>query len=478
MGVRYEYVSPELERRNQVSNFDPSARGGLGAMFSVDPNASGTKARTTIDADKNNFAPRIGIAYQVTDRLVFRAGGGYFYQAYDRHGSESQLGLNPPFLVDVRESYLVGEAPRFYMAEGMPADILDPAPVDDLDRVSKLMLRTVVGNRRAAYIGQASAGFQYAITNNFSLEIDWSGNSAHRLWRLGNLNQLRIETPGQPGILPFPDFRGDRSVPAAPGASPTTIEWLDSIGNSNYNAMQLKVERRFADGFGMLLSYTWSKAIADCQEMLSTSGDERGFGRSVAPQDYWNLKAERALYLNDTPRRLVFSWIWDLPYGRGKVIPSSGGVLGFLLGDWQLNGIATFADGQPLGIISPIDTSRSGGLHISRADILHSDNLSNRTVEKYLDTTAYALPAAYFFGNSSPTSGVRVPGLNNWDLSLFKNFIVNEDVYFQFRTEFFNAFNRPSFQGPNPRLTDPTFGQIRRSQGDPRQIQFALKIYF
>ncbi len=478
LGLRYEYVSPEFERNNAITNFDPAARNGQGALVSVSRNASGTFERTTIRPDKNNFVPRVGLAYQITNKLVFRAGGGYFIQGYDRHGSESQVVLNPPFLTDVQQSYGANQAPLIFLQSGFPAGFLTPVDINNLDRVSGLFLRTVAGNRRASYIGQASIGFQYSLTRDLALELDWNGNNAHRLWRLMNTNQLRLVTPGQPGILPYPDFRVNRAVPAAPGASPTTIEWLDSVGNSNYNGLQVKLEKRFSKGLSFLVSYAWSKGLADAQEMLSTSGDERGFGRGISPQNRWDLKAERGYYLNDTPRRFVTSWSYDLPIGKGHQF-GGGPVVGKILEKWQINGIATFADGQPMGILSTVDTSRTaGGVRTPRADCLKKDNLSNRTPERYLDTTAYAVPKDFYFGSCGPTPGVRVPGLNNWDLSLFKSVPVNERVYFQFRAEFFNLFNRTAFQGPDPRVNLPTFGAIRLLNGDPRQIQFGLKLYF
>ncbi|MBX9601664.1 MAG: TonB-dependent receptor [Bryobacteraceae bacterium] len=476
-GLRYEYVSPEIERDNRYTNFDYSARNGQGALVTARPDADGVYERALVRPDRNNFAPRIGIAYQISSKLVFRAGGGYFFQGYDRHGSEAQLGLNPPFLTDVQQTYVQNQAPLIYLQNGFPRGFMNPVPIDDLDRVAGLFLRTTAQNRRVPYIGQVSAGFQYSITKDMAIEVDYTGNSAHKLWRLMNANQLRLVTPGQPGILPYPDFRVNRAVPAAPGASPTTIQLLDSVGNSNYNGLQIKLEKRFSAGLSFLVSYAWSKSLADAQEMLSTSGDERGFGRSVAPQDRWNLKAERGFYLNDTPRRLVTSWSYELPVGAGHRF-GGGPVIGKILERWQVNGIATFADGQPLGIISVVDTSRTGGYKNNRPDCLRPDRLENRTVSQYLDPGAYAIPQAFFFGSCGPTPGVRVPGLHNWDLSFFKHIPVTEKAYFQFRAEMFNIFNRAAFQGPNPRLGEPSFGQIRATQGDPRQIQFALKFYY
>lgn len=476
-GIRYEFVSPMIERDNRFTNFDVTARNGQGGLVSTPQGVSGTYARALVRPDKNNFAPRLSVAYQINSKLVFRAGGGYFFQGYDRHGSEAQLALNPPFLTDVQQTYVQNQAPSIYLQAGFPTGFLRPVDLNDLDRLSGLFLRTTSQNRRVPYIGQVSAGFQYSITKDMAIEVDYTGNAAHKLWRLMNNNQLRITTPGQPGILPFPDFRVNRAVPAAPGASPTTIQLLDSVGNSSYNGLQVKLEKRFSKGLSFLVSYSWSKALADAQEMLSTSGDERGFGRSVAPQNRWDLKAERGFYLNDTPRRLVSSWSYEIPAGKGHKFGDAP-VIGRILERWQFNGIATFADGQPLGIISVVDTSQTGGYKNNRPDCVRPDRLENRTVTQYLDSGAYAIPQRFFFGTCGPTPGVRVPGLHNWDMSFFKHIPIKENFYLQFRTEIFNIFNRTAFQGPNPRLGEPSFGQIRATQGDPRQIQFALKVYF
>ncbi|HYL34595.1 MAG TPA: TonB-dependent receptor [Bryobacteraceae bacterium] len=465
-GVRYEYVSPPFERDNRVTNFNPALNGGQGGLFTASPSASGTYERTTIQPWKAGIVPRLGLAYQLTSKLVFRAGGGYFIQGYDRHGSESMISLNPPFLVDQDQTYTPSQGPPFLLSQGFPAKYIAPVSITNQAQVAALFIRAQAGNLRPGRVGQASANFEYSVAKNTLLEVGWVGNNAHRLWRYENINQGILSTPGQPPVLPFPTF----SLPGAP----TTVEWLDANGNSNYNALQVKLERRFSSGFSYLLSYAWSKGIADAVEGLST-GQIYGYGRSTLPQDVHNMKGNRGLFLGDTPHRFVSSVSYSLPLGKGHRFASSQ-VGDYVLGGWQVNAITTYASGQPIDISMATDLSGTT-FHQERANCVGNFPFT-QNVNEWLNPANYGPPARYNFGTCGVTPGPRTPGLANWDASLFKHFAITEQAYFQLRAEFFNLANTSQFLAPTSALGNPAFGQITGTQVNPRQIQFALKFYF
>lgn len=294
------------------------------------------------------------------------------------------------------------------------------------------------------------------------------GNFGHHEWAIGNLNQGILNPQGQPPTFPFPDFG--------------QIEFKAPIGNLNYNSMQLKVEKRWSQGLTFLVSYTVSKALADYIPNLDVGAAGGGNGRTFY-QDYHNRKADKALALNDTPNRFVTSFSYEVPAGRGHRFFSSP-VASQVFGDWQLNGIYTFASGQPLGIVSNGDQSGTGAIKtgVIRANCIAKPKFTTGgTVAEFFDTSAFALPAKFTFGTCSNAPGIRSDGAHNMDFSLFKNIVPthNERFRIQFRAEFFNLFNKAQFAPPSSlTVGTPNFGRLDTLAHDPREIQFALKFYF
>ena len=468
-GLRYEFVTPVIERNNHITNFNPNLNNGGGGLFTVPQNASGLKERTTIDPFHAGFAPRLGFAYRASDKIAIRGGGGIFWQGYDRHGSDSNLSLNAPFLTDNEPFFSNSNAPAVTLSGGFPNGFLNPVDVNDINAVKLLFLRTESPSLKPAYIEQASFGLQYSFTPNTLLEASYVFNAAHHLWLFRDLNQGIITVPGQSSRIPFPLF----SV----NGVDTPVEWLEPVGNSSYNALQVKAERRWSNGLSFLVSYAWSKAMTDMEEWLATNSDYSSYGRGSLGQDAHNLKAEKALGLSDVPHRLVTSFSYALPMGPGHSLASSG-ILGKVLERWQANGIITYASGQPIEINLPFDTSNTGGFHDYRPNCIKTPGDFPHTVDHWLDASAYAVPAQNTFGSCGPSPGPRTPGLKNWDFSLFKQIPVTESKRFEFRAEFFNFFNATQFGSPVPTLTLPTFGQITTLNIHPREVQFALKFYF
>ncbi len=456
-GIRYEYVSPLYERNNHVTNFLPS----LGALFTVPSNASGAYARTTIHPVYDNFNPRLGIAYQITPKLVWRSGFGMYTSSYYRYGSESQMALNPPFLTDHAINNSPTQAPPYLLQNGFPGDFLAPVAITDIAAVSQLQLRTVDPNLKPSTTFEYSFGFQYSLANNWMLEAAYVGNQSRHLWDLSNLNQGNLITPGSPPVFPYPAY--------VVNSLPTFIENLQSASNANYNALQITLDKNISNGLLIHAGYVHSKAMSQVSDF------EAGLRGT---QNRYDRKNEWALWDNDTPDRFVASITYVLPVGVGHSY-NPGGIIGQIVGGWQWNSIITYSSGQPIVVGIPFDLSGTGTG--SRPNCLHTPGGFHQTINDWLNPAEFAQPAPYYFGNCSATPGPRAPGIKNWDMSLFKKFPIKETKYVEFRVEWFNIWNTPQFGSPsNTTINTVGFGQITSLSlnNPPRQIQFALKFYF
>jgi hypothetical protein len=470
-GLRYEYSSPLFERDNHATNFDPTLNGGQGGLFTVPAKASGTFERTTVHPSKDNFAPRVGFAYAILPKLVMRGGFGVYYQNTYRYGSESQLALNPPFLVDAQANSQPSQAPTILLQNGFPSNFLAPVDVNNTSAVAQLFIRAIDSHLKPSTIYQGSYGFQYSVNSNFVVEANYVLNRARHLWDLVNENQPNLITPGSPPVLAFPNF-------VQTSGSPTYVEWLTGQSNSTYNALQLGADKRLSRGLGLHMAYTWSKALSQASDF------EAGLH---GVQNRYNRKAEWGFWDNDAPHRFVASGTYQLPIGKGYRMASSG-VWEKVVGDWQLNSIATFASGQPVTIGITQDNSGTGAGN--RPNCTAPAPGFHRSLSDWVNPSGFTAPALFTFGNCRPTPGPRAPGISLVDASLFKNFSITESKYLQFRMEAFNFINKPQF-GPPSNLSWNTsnpgtagspvggFGAITSTVPlTYRQVQFALKFYY
>jgi len=242
------------------------------------------------------------------------------------------------------------------------------------------------------------------------------------------------------------------------------------------------LEKRFSQGLSALFSYTWGKALTGSPDHISTSGGGPGFdtGTFREPQDGNNVRADRGLAEFDIKQRFVASYIYELPFGRGRRWGSQWNkAADLVLGGWQLSGIHTIQGG--LGLTATLGGNtvlNIGGERRARPNIVGDPNLSNPTVQRWFNTDAFAVfsPIPQAFGNAG-VGIMRGPGYVNFDFTLAKNFKVTERARLQFRTEFFNAFNHANFGPPNIAKESSGFGQIL-SASNARIIQFGLKGYF
>ena len=317
LGLRYDFATPALEGRNRLANFNPAGAGSL--VFGKD---GSLQDRSLVKPDRNNFAPRVGVAYQLASKTVLRSGYGIFYGLFDRIGSEDQLALNPPGLINSNISLPATAAqPLFLLRNGFPRETLDPARLN----VASVRVRAANPEAPNTYVQQWNFGLQHELPWGLFLVTDYVGTKSTHLNVLRNFNQPINN------VLPYPGFG--------------QVEYRDPLGNSVYHGFELTLERRFAGGLGFRGAYTWSKSIDNTAEHLGVGGSNsfnqngRDFRSWRGPSDF------------DYPRRLIMSYIYDLPFGKGRKFAPDG-PLGHIVGGFQVSGSALFHDGRPFTVFA------------------------------------------------------------------------------------------------------------------------------
>jgi hypothetical protein len=293
-------------------------------------------------------------------------------------------------------------------------------------------------------------------------------NPFFNLVTLGGLSGRTVQR-GQL-LLPFPQYQG-LSAPATYG------------GDSTYHSLQLKAEKRFSAGGTLLGAYTFSKILANVETQTGWLDSATG---TAGYQNVYNMRGEKALSSFDSRQRLVVSYVYDIPMGKGhSFLGNLGGFADRFVSGWGINGVTTFQKGFPLGLTAtPNNNGFNTGL---RPNVTHG---CQKTVEgsaqsKYLNwfnTACFTTPTRFTFGNESRTdSALRGPGTANYDFSIFKNTAITERVKLEFRAEAFNLFNRVQFGSPNTAQStaaNNTFGQITAQQNTPRLMQMAMRLRF
>ncbi len=271
-------------------------------------------------------------------------------------------------------------------------------------------------------------------------------------------------------LLPFPQYT-NVSAPA------------DYSGDSTYHSLQVKAEKRFHSGGTLLGSYTFSKILTNAETLTTWLDSPTGV---AGIQNWYNLRGEKALSSFDARQRLVVSYVYDLPFGKGRrFLGSINGVGDKIISGWGINGLTTFQRGLPLGFTAtPNTTGLNTGL---RPNVAPGCNLAvsgpaQSRLNGWFNTACFSLPGAYTFGSEPRTDPVlRGPGIANYDFSIFKRTPVTERINLEFRAEAFNLFNRVQFGQPNQVYTtaaNSTFGVISTQLNQPRLMQMALRLRF
>ena len=269
----------------------------------------------------------------------------------------------------------------------------------------------------------------------------------------------------------------DYNLPYGPAASTvasrrifpyyTNVTRQMPMGTSTYNALLWKVEKRFSKGLSFLSAFTWAHALDDVPEI----GNSTGGNGAVNP---WNIVANRGNSYSDIRRQWAASVAWELPFGKGKAWLNQSRLADTILGGWQLATLVSLRSGIPFTVTTSGGITNAGGA--DRPNRIGNGNLPSdqQSIDHWFDTTAFTVQPQYTYGNSGRNI-LTGPGLRNLDLSLSKSFILTERMRLQFRAESFNFTNTPAFGQPGATLNGLGVGQIT-SAGDPRRIQFGLKL--
>ncbi len=445
-GVRYEYNAPPVDAFDRANVYDSSRQ----ALVRVGTNGI---PRSGYDADRNNWGPRVGLAWTPGSRgTVLRAGYGVYYDQSSLAPGEG-LYFSPPYF----DSKLYIPLPDF----GVFLSLRDPFPASyPLSLPSSAL--SFQRDLRSPYVQHWNFNVQQRLGGSRTLELAYVGSKGTKLLSGLDLNQP-YPSPRQPNLRPAPQF--------------DDITQLQSRGDSSYHSFQARLQQRLASGLSLLSSYTWGKSLDDASSFFSSAGDPN------FPQDSHNVRAERGRSNFDVRHRLSVAYSYDLPFGRGHALAGHHGWLTTALTGWQSYGILTFQTGRPftVALLSDLDNSNTGRSILGfgandRPNLLRNPALSNPAPERWFDTTAFATPPFGQFGNAGRNI-LDGPGLATVNLSLVKDTTVSESLTVQFRAESFNLLNRTNLDLPDIFVGSPTFGRIS-SAGPPRRIQFGVKLIF
>jgi hypothetical protein len=441
VGLRYDYMTPALEANNAQTNFIPTGSGSL--VFAAD---GSLEDRALVKPDRNNFAPRAGVVYRLDDKTSLRAGWGIFYNLFDRIGSEDQLALNLPGLVNKTITKTSG-SPVFLLNQGFPAGFLNTPSLDpNAGQLTAVRLRAVDQNDPATMITQASAGVQREFSGKMVLSADFVYTRGSNLATLVNLNQPLPTAAGNNalGPLPYPNFG--------------FIEWRADNGKSEYEGVDLGLERRFSNGYAFGIAYTIGNSQDNASEQLTTQGsnafpqNSRDFGLWYGPSDY------------DVRHRFSANFLWTLPLGTNAIAR-----------DWMVSGIYTAHTGHPFTVNQ---SGNNVGTNMTGLPNMIGDPTGPKTVDQWFNTAAFQAVPSGTFGNEQRNQ-LTGPGFQNMDLTIQRQIRLNQGVSVTLRWDIFNLFNTVNFGLPNRDISSPaTLGSISSLASDPRTMQIAARLTF
>jgi hypothetical protein len=536
LGLRYDYFGPISESNGAQANFIQEGP-PLGKPVYLIP-ATGKGIRTLspsfitllakdgitlvqsdqygkglVQTQKENFAPRVGFAYQARPNFVVRGGVGMFYNSFDNQGYGPNIGENYPFVfnfnyqiqgavnpVSANTPYAgcptAGPGGTATFEAGLSCVSFTPASVN----AQGLNLRALQFDYQTPVTLSANLTTQFSLTPTLSATVGYVLTNAWNIQTNTGNNQVTQLYPAGTDLtnrVPFPDFnRG--------------ADYSRTIGESNYNGLQTKLEQQYWKGFNFLATYTWSKTISNAFDQLN-GGSVQGFRAPYVPG--FGPGFDRTLASFDIRNVFHFSGGYQLPFGKNKqFLSNSGKITDAIVGGWSGNWIVTLQGGQPITMRCPSATT--AGTSCNDINVpgqsqqlgLHID--SNKKLSWFGNPKAFQQPCllgptgpipnspagctlltgtGILGGNPATTYG---PPIKTFDFSIFKAFQLTERFSLQFRSEFFNILNHPNFNAPGfggngvisvsnaTNFNSSNFGEIGSTRTAPRQVQFALKLYY
>ncbi len=482
LGLRYDLDIGRTERHNRLSWFDLTATSPLSQEVGLPLRGvlqfAGTNgnSRNQLATDKNNFAPRFGLAYQFANRTVVRAGYGIFFVPVlsPTVAGVDGFSSSTPWVATI-DGITIASPLNNPFPSGFNLPKQDRSPLTNVG----YGLSGTIRDEPVGYAQQWNLSIQRQLTNDFLIDVAYWGNKGTKLLfgdgveenytssrdlSLGSaLNDL-VPNPFY-GIITSGSLSGpqiSRRQLLRPYPQYTSVfRAQPSLASSIYHAFTLKLERRVTQGLSLQAAYTVSKAIDDSSSI--TGWIDQAGGINVPD----NRRLERSVSCFDVPQRLVVNYVWDLPFGKDRRFARTPHpVLDMLIGRWSFSGISTFQSGIPITVGRPNNNGTSA-------------KLDNPTVDRWFNTSVFSVVPPYTYGNVGRLlPDVRRDGSTNFDFTLSKSFTFAEKCRIQFRSEFFNAFNTPQFGDPNGGVTSINFGKVSTQANAPREIQFGLKLYW
>jgi hypothetical protein len=517
-----QYLIPDSgkDNRNLSTSFTT-----LLAKDGIALNSTDKYGQALVQTQKTNFAPRVGFAYEITPKLVTRGGFGMFYNSFENQGYGPNIGENYPFVynfnfvpqgtdsqvnpISINTPFAgcptAGPGGTATFESGFSCIPLDPTAV----LANGLNLQGLQFDYQTPRTYSANWTFQYSLTHALSAQASYvwtSGNNLQTGVGTNNVSQLwpkghSLSDTYPNNEIPFPDFGRNSS-------------YHTTVGESSYNGLQTKLEQQMSNGLTFLLAYTYSKTLSDAGDLLN-GGSQGGYRAPDVPG--LGPKFDWALANFDIRSVFHLSGSYELPFGKGKRYMNTGGISNAILGGWSVNWIVVLQGGQPVNIGCPTSVTEGTGCNAIKV----AGQSQKLGIKTRIDTNGTNLP--YWFGNPKafqqacplgadpgtapgcvPLDGNAIlgdkpgqtsgPGFHNFDFSTFKNMRFSDRFSAQFRAEFFNILNHPNFNAPgfggngvvaisgSRDFTNvANFGAIgstRNAPNDPRQIQFAVKLYY
>lgn len=462
LGVRWEAELPRRSVDDSQNSFDLNRINPIsGTPGVVTFSGRNGVPRNAFRTDWNNFGPRIGFAYRLpfAKETVIRSGFGLFFGSTVSNtiGDTASLGFSTSASLVVPQAEFLT---ALDLRNGFPP-VARPA-LDDAYGAVALGQRPnlAVGYFKQDQVApksiQYNVNIQREIAKETLLEVGYMANVSHHLTANDlTLNQVRPELMGAGDAQarrPFPEF--------------SNVSWINpSIGDSSYHSGYIRLERRFQAGFSLLAHYTWSKFIDDV-----AGADE--YGDPGSYMDAYNRRLDKSLSGSDIPHRTVLTGLYQTPALREKR------VLRWLAGGWNVGVLTTLQSGSPFTIVTSANTTNAFSAGSLRPNLLGNPSLASgeRSLTRWFDTSAFALPAQFTFGNS-PRSGLRSDSRQTVDATLSKEFPIKERYKFELRGEFYNLLNHANFEMPGHVMGAANFGSVLSAQ-PARAIQLGARVSF
>lgn len=503
LGIRYDYDAPWTERHNRFTDWTSTAQSPL-QVSGLPPLTGGLEfpgvngvPRSEFNPFRKEIAPRLGFSFSISPKTVVRGGYGIFFAPLGGAGFNGLSVPNTGFSASTPwVGTLDGVTPLNTLSNPFPQGFI--LPTGSSKGLATQLGQGVVGmerHRPISYAEEWNLDIQRSLPGNVLFDIAYAGSHGIHLYYDYNPDQLpdkylslgsklnqQVANPfyGKiaSGGLSSPTVAMSQLLRPFPQFTSVLLGNVSFWGASSYNSLQVKLDKRYSNGFNFLVSYTWSKLMDNMP--ASETGFPGGSFGGTYPQDWDNLRAEWAVASFDTPQYLAINGIYELPFGQDKRFFNHSRIANYLIGGWQLNGITSLISGTPQEVFTASNTLFNYG-GAQRANwngknpTLHG-SISKR-LNRYFDISDFSQPAPFTYGNSPRMlSNLRSPGFVDTDLSGIKKIPIHDNVSAEFRAEAFNLFNHPTFGPPDTTLGDGNTGVINNQVNLPRQIQLAVKV--